>query len=180
MSKKPTVLMILDGYGLNDKCEHNAVCEAKTPIMDQLMSQCPYVKGQASGLAVGLPDGQMGNSEVGHLNMGAGRVVYQELTRITKAIQDGDFFENEELVKAVENAKANNSALHLFGLLSDGGVHSHITHVFGLLELQNVRVSRKFMYTASWMAVTLLRHPENPMLSSCRQKWMRSVSAKSA
>ena len=127
--------MILDGYGLNDKCEHNAVCEAKTPIMDQLMSQCPYVKGQASGLAVGLPDGQMGNSEVGHLNMGAGRVVYQELTRITKAIQDGDFFENEELVKAVENAKANNSALHLFGLLSDGGVHSHITHVFGLLEL---------------------------------------------
>ena len=95
MSKKPTVLMILDGYGLNDKCEHNAVCEAKTPIMDQLMSQCPYVKGQASGLAVGLPDGQMGNSEVGHLNMGAGRVVYQELTRITKAIQDGDFFENE-------------------------------------------------------------------------------------
>ena len=135
MSKKPTVLMILDGYGLNDKCEHNAVCEAKTPIMDQLMSQCPYVKGQASGLAVGLPDGQMGNSEVGHLNMGAGRVVYQELTRITKAIQDGDFFENEELVKAVENAKANNSALHMFGLLSDGGVHSHITHVFGLLEL---------------------------------------------
>ena len=82
MSKKPTVLMILDGYGLNDKCEHNAVCEAKTPIMDQLMSQCPYVKGQASGLAVGLPDGQMGNSEVGHLNMGAGRVVYQELTTL--------------------------------------------------------------------------------------------------
>ena len=180
MSKKPTVLMILDGYGLNDKCEHNAVCEAKTPIMDQLMSQCPYVKGQASGLAVGLPDGQMGNSEVGHLNMGAGRVVYQELTRITKAIQDGDFFENEELVKAVENAKANNSALHLFGLLSDGGVHSHITHVFGLLELAKRKGLEKFMYTASWMAVTLLRHPENPMLSSCRQKWMRSVSAKSA
>ena len=164
MSKKPTVLMILDGYGLNDKCEHNAVCEAKTPIMDQLMSQCPYVKGQASGLAVGLPDGQMGNSEVGHLNMGAGRVVYQELTRITKAIQDGDFFENEELVKAVENAKANNSALHLFGLLSDGGVHSHITHVYSdFWNWQNAKVSRKFMYTASWMAVTLLRHPENLM-----------------
>ena len=103
MSKKPTVLMILDGYGLNDKCEHNAVCEAKTPIMDQLMSQCPYVKGQASGLAVGLPDGQMGNSEVGHLNMGAGRVVYQELTRITKAIQDGDFFENEELEMCIRD-----------------------------------------------------------------------------
>ena len=95
--------------------------------------------------------------------MGAGRVVYQELTRITKAIQDGDFFENEELVKAVENAKANNSALHLFGLLSDGGVHSHITHVFGLLELAKRKGLEKFMYTASWMAVTLLRHPENLM-----------------
>lgn len=93
MSKKPVVLMILDGYGLNDKCEANAVCEGRTPVMDQLMSQCPYVKGQASGLAVGLPDGQMGNSEVGHLNMGAGRIVYQELTRITKSIEDGDFFE---------------------------------------------------------------------------------------
>ena len=94
MSKKPVVLMILDGYGLNDNCDHNAVCEARTPIMDQLMSQCPFVKGYASGMAVGLPDGQMGNSEVGHLNMGAGRIVYQELTRITKSIQDGDFFEN--------------------------------------------------------------------------------------
>lgn len=135
MSKKPTVLMILDGYGLNKNCEHNAVCEAKTPVMDQLMSQCPYVEGQASGMAVGLPEGQMGNSEVGHLNMGAGRIVYQELTRITKAIEDGDFFENQELLAAVENAKKNGSALHMFGLLSDGGVHSHITHLFGLLEL---------------------------------------------
>ncbi len=135
MSKKPTVLMILDGYGLNDNCDHNAVCEAKTPIMDQLMSQCPYVRGDASGLAVGLPDGQMGNSEVGHLNMGAGRIVYQELTRITKEINDGTFFENEGLLAAVENAKKNNSAIHFMGLLSDGGVHSHITHLFGLLEL---------------------------------------------
>ena len=135
MSKKPTVLMILDGYGLNDRCDANAVCEGKTPIMDQLKSQCPFVKGNASGMAVGLPDGQMGNSEVGHLNMGAGRIVYQELTRITKEIQDGDFFQNEALLKAVKNAKDNNSALHLFGLLSDGGVHSHLTHVFGLLEL---------------------------------------------
>ena len=135
MSKKPTVLMILDGYGLNDKCEHNAVCEAKTPIMDQLMSQCPYVKGQASGLAVGLPDGQMGNSEVGHLNMGAGRVVYQELTRITKSINDGDFFNVPEFLTAVENCKKNNSALHLFGLVSTGGVHSHLNHIYGLLEL---------------------------------------------
>ncbi|HIU77639.1 MAG TPA: 2,3-bisphosphoglycerate-independent phosphoglycerate mutase, partial [Candidatus Pelethocola excrementipullorum] len=135
MSKKPTVLMILDGYGLNQNCDHNAICEAKTPIMDQLMSQCPYVQGQASGLAVGLPEGQMGNSEVGHLNMGAGRTVYQELTRITKSIEDGDFFSNPELLAAVKNAKENNSSLHMMGLFSDGGVHSHINHVYGLLEL---------------------------------------------
>ena len=135
MEKRPVVLMILDGYGLNDNCEANAVCEGKTPIMDQLMSQCPFVKGQASGLAVGLPDGQMGNSEVGHLNMGAGRIVYQELTRITKSIEDGDFFSNEALMAAVENCKKNDSALHMFGLVSDGGVHSHITHIYGLLEL---------------------------------------------
>ena len=135
MSKKPTVLMILDGYGLNEKCEANAVCEGKTPVMDKLMAECPFVKGNASGMAVGLPEGQMGNSEVGHLNMGAGRIVYQELTRITKEIQDGVFFENEALLKAVRDAKENNAALHLFGLLSDGGVHSHLTHVYGLLEL---------------------------------------------
>ena len=135
MSKKPTVLMILDGYGLNDNCEHNAICEAKTPVMDQLMKDYPFVKGEASGMAVGLPEGQMGNSEVGHLNMGAGRIVYQELTRITKEIQDGDFFKNEALLTAVNNAKEHDSALHLFGLLSDGGVHSHNTHLYGLLEL---------------------------------------------
>ena len=135
MSKKPTVLMILDGYGLNPNCEHNAVCEGKTPVMDQLMSQCPFVKGQASGMYVGLPDGQMGNSEVGHMNMGAGRVVYQELTRITKSIQDGDFFRIPEFLTAVENCKKHDSALHLFGLVSDGGVHSHLTHIYGLLEL---------------------------------------------
>ena len=135
MSKKPVVLMILDGYGLNDTKEHNAVAEAKTPVMDKLMAEYPFVKGNASGMAVGLPDGQMGNSEVGHLNMGAGRIVYQELTRITKEIQDGTFFENPALLKAVENCKKNNSSLHLMGLLSDGGVHSHNTHLYGLLEL---------------------------------------------
>ena len=135
MSKKPVVLMILDGYGLNEKTEHNAVAEAKTPVVDGLMKEYPFVKGNASGMAVGLPDGQMGNSEVGHLNMGAGRIVYQELTRITKEIQDGTFFENPALVKAMENCKANDSALHAFGLLSDGGVHSHNTHLYGLLEM---------------------------------------------
>ena len=135
MSKKPTVLMILDGYGLNEKEEGNAVKLAKTPVMDGLMKEYPFAKGLASGMAVGLPDGQMGNSEVGHLNMGAGRIVYQELTRITKEIQDGVFFENKNLLAAVENCKKKGSALHLFGLLSDGGVHSHITHLYGLLEL---------------------------------------------
>ena len=135
MRKRPAVLMILDGYGIRENHEHNAVYEADTPVMDRLKKECPYVLAAASGLAVGLPEGQMGNSEVGHLNMGAGRIVYQDLTRITKSIQDGDFFENEALLAAVENVKKNNSALHLYGLLSDGGVHSHNTHLYGLLEL---------------------------------------------
>ena len=135
MSKKPTVLMILDGFGLNDKTEGNAVAQANKPNIDALMKDYPWVKGNASGLAVGLPDGQMGNSEVGHMNMGAGRIVYQELTRITKEIEDGDFFKNEALLAGMKNVKDNGSALHLYGLLSDGGVHSHITHLFGLLEM---------------------------------------------
>ena len=135
MSRKPVVLMILDGYGLNERHDGNAVYEAQTPVMDRLMKEYPFVKGNASGLSVGLPGGQMGNSEVGHLNMGAGRIVYQELTRITKSIEDGDFFENPEFLAAVENCKNHDSALHLYGLVSDGGVHSHITHIYGLLEL---------------------------------------------
>ena len=135
MSKKPVVLMILDGYGLDAPSEGNAISLAKTPVMDKLMKECPFVEGQASGMFVGLPDGQMGNSEVGHMNMGAGRIIYQDLTRITKDINDGTFFENKELLAAIDNCKKNNSDLHLWGLLSDGGVHSHITHVYGLLEL---------------------------------------------
>ena len=135
MSKRPTVLMILDGYGLNDKKEGNAIALAKKPVMDELMATCPFVHGNASGLAVGLPDGQMGNSEVGHLNMGAGRIVYQDLTRITKEIEDGDFFENAELKRAMQNAKDKDSSLHMYGLLSDGGVHSHNTHLYALLEM---------------------------------------------
>ena len=135
MSKKTTVLMILDGYGLNEKTEHNAVALGNTPVVDRLMKEYPFARGNASGMAVGLPDGQMGNSEVGHLNMGAGRIVYQELTRITKEIQDGTFFENPALMEAVNNCKEKNSALHFFGLLSNGGVHSHNTHLYGLLEL---------------------------------------------
>lgn len=135
MSKKPTVLMILDGYGLNEKQEGNAIAEANTPNMDKLMAEYPFVKGYASGMAVGLPEGQMGNSEVGHINMGAGRIVYQELTRITKEIHDGSFYQNAALLAAIDNCKRNGSDLHLFGLLSDGGVHSHNTHLYALLEL---------------------------------------------
>ena len=135
MSKKPVVLMVLDGYGLNDRTEGNAIAMANTPVMDKLMKECPFVPGNASGLAVGLPDGQMGNSEVGHMNIGAGRIIYQDLTSITKAIEDGDFFQNEALLEAIDNCKKNGSDLHLWGLLSDGGVHSHNTHVYGILEL---------------------------------------------
>jgi len=135
MDKKTTVLMILDGYGITEKTEGNAILMAKTPVMDRLVKAYPYQTGGASGLDVGLPDGQMGNSEVGHLNIGAGRVVYQELTRITKSIADGDFFENKALLAAVKNCKTYDSALHLYGLVSDGGVHSHNTHLYALLEL---------------------------------------------
>ena len=135
MSKKPTVLMILDGFGINEKKEGNAIAMANKPNLDRIFEKYPHVRGNASGMAVGLPDGQMGNSEVGHLNMGAGRIVYQELTRITKEINDGTFFENEELLRAVKNCKDNDSAFHMYGLVSDGGVHSHNTHLYGLLEL---------------------------------------------
>ncbi len=150
MSKKPTVLMILDGFGLNDREDGNAVFQADTPVIDKLMKEYPFVKGYASGLAVGLPDGQMGNSEVGHLNMGAGRIVYQELTRISKEIEDGSFFQNEVLLGAVENCKKNGSDLHLYGLLSDGGVHSHNTHLYGLLELAK-REGLKNVYVHCFM-----------------------------
>ena len=133
--KRPTVLLILDGYGLSENQEHNAIAQADTPVMDRLMKECPFVKGNASGEAVGLPDGQMGSSEVGHLNMGAGRIVYQDLVRITKEIENGDFFENEALLKAMNNAKEKGTSLHIYGLLSDGGVHSHNSHLYALLEM---------------------------------------------
>ena len=132
---KTTVLMILDGYGISNEIEYNAIRLAETPHLDWLFEKYPYQLGAASGMDVGLPEGQMGNSEVGHTNIGAGRVVYQELTRITKAIEDGDFFENEALLGAVKNVQTHGSTLHLYGLLSDGGVHSHISHLYGLLQL---------------------------------------------
>lgn len=139
MNKKLTMLMILDGFGINDNEKGNAVKLANTPNIDRLMKTCPTTEVYTSGLNVGLPDGQMGNSEVGHTNIGAGRIVYQELTRITKSIEDGDFFSIPEIVEAIENCKKNNSKLHIMGLLSDGGVHSHIRHLFALLELAKRR-----------------------------------------
>lgn len=133
--KKPIALLIMDGFGINNSDYGNAIHAAKTPNIDRLINSCPHTKIGASGLDVGLPDGQMGNSEVGHTNMGAGRIVYQELTRITKSIGDGDFFTNEAFLAAIENCKKNDSALHLMGLLSDGGVHSHNSHLYALIEL---------------------------------------------
>ncbi|MBP0990314.1 MAG: 2,3-bisphosphoglycerate-independent phosphoglycerate mutase [Oscillospiraceae bacterium] len=133
--KKPIVLIIMDGFGENPSSFGNAIKAASTPNLDKFFSEYPKTSIGASGMDVGLPDGQMGNSEVGHTNIGAGRVVYQELTRITKSISDGDFFSNKTLLGAVENCKKNGSALHICGLLSDGGVHSHINHLFALLKL---------------------------------------------
>ena len=134
MDKKITALIIMDGYGLSKEKLGNAVGVECSPYVHYLMQNYPTTQLDASGLAVGLPEGQMGNSEVGHLNIGAGRVVYQELTRITKSIKDGDFFENPAFLAAAEYARKNNGKLHLMGLLSSGGVHSHINHVMALVD----------------------------------------------
>ena len=133
--KKPLLLMILDGWGINPNPAHNAVALAKTPNLTRLLAEYPHVPIRTSGMAVGLPEGQMGNSEVGHLNIGAGRVVYQELTRVSKSIDDGDFFSNPVLLECIAKVKAAGGRLHLSGLLSDGGVHSHNSHLYALLEL---------------------------------------------
>ncbi len=135
MKKIPYAIIIMDGYGLAPSGAGNAITIDGSKNVNELIKNYPSATLGASGLSVGLPQGQMGNSEVGHLNMGAGRIVYQDLTKITKAIEDGDFFENPALLKAVENAKQNGKKLHLYGLLSNGGVHSHLTHVFALLKL---------------------------------------------
>ena len=139
METKPIMLMILDGFGINEKSDGNAVKQANTPNIDKLMKKYQTTKIYTSGLKVGLPDGQMGNSEVGHTNIGAGRIVYQELTKITKSIEDGDFFAIPEFIEAIENCKKYNSKLHILGLVSDGGVHSHIRHLYGLLEMAKRR-----------------------------------------
>ena len=135
MNKKLTMLMILDGYGINESEEGNCVKLANTPNLDEIFTKNPSTIIHTSGLDVGLPEGQMGNSEVGHTNIGAGRIIYQDFTKITKSIEDGDFFSIPEFVSAIENCKKNNSKLHIMGLVSDGGVHSHIRHLYGLLEM---------------------------------------------
>lgn len=139
MKKTPYAIIIMDGYGLAPAGEGNAITLNGSKNVNALMREYPSATLGASGLSVGLPDGQMGNSEVGHLNMGAGRIVYQDLTKITKAIEDGDFFENPALVKAMDNAKKNGKKLHLYGLVSNGGVHSHLTHLYALLEMAKKR-----------------------------------------
>ena len=136
---RPAALIILDGYGIGEPNDGNAIYLAKTPVMDKLLECCPHTRLSASGLDVGLPEGQMGNSEVGHTNIGAGRVVYQDLPRISNAITDGSFFTNSAYVKAMDDAKAGGAALHVLGLLSDGGVHSHITHIFAILDMARQR-----------------------------------------
>src|SRR5690554_5805219 len=135
MTKNPVMLIVLDGWGIGKGYEGNAVHLANTPNFDSLINKYPNTRLSASGLAVGLPEGQMGNSEVGHLNIGSGRIIYQELTKITKSIEDGSFFAKEEFLSAIDNAKKNGSKLHIMGLVSDGGVHSHNTHLYALLEL---------------------------------------------
>ena len=143
MSKKMTALIIMDGFGINPAKEGNAIYAAGTPELDKLLAKFPHTQLGASGMDVGLPDGQMGNSEVGHLNIGAGRIVYQELTRITKDIRDGEFFKKEPLIWAMDSVKQNGGSLHLMGLLSDGGVHSHNTHLYALLEMAKQRGLKK-------------------------------------
>ena len=139
MTKKPLALIIMDGYGIAPAGAGNAISLASTPNMDKYMSTCAHTKLFCSGLSVGLPDGQMGNSEVGHTNMGAGRIVYQELTRISKAIDDGDFFKNAAICGAIDNCLNQQSTLHIMGLVSDGGVHSHNTHLYALIKLAKKR-----------------------------------------
>ncbi len=143
MNKPMTALIIMDGFGLNPSHEGNAIYAAGTPNLDKLTAMYPHTQIGASGMDVGLPDGQMGNSEVGHLNIGAGRIVYQELTRITKDIMDGAFFQKEPLIWAMDTARETGKALHLMGLLSDGGVHSHNTHLYALLEMAKQRGLKK-------------------------------------
>ena len=148
--KKPLVLMILDGWGYRDSAPDNAITAANTPVMDRLWNEYPHCLVDGSGGAVGLPDGQMGNSEVGHVNLGAGRVVYQDFTRISQSIKTGEFFDNPVLTENVEQAVAKNGAVHIMGLLSAGGVHSHEEHLMAMVELAHKK--RRSTYLRAWLS----------------------------
>ena len=139
MKTHPIVLIILDGFGLRESNDSNAINLAQKPVWDELWNTYPHTSLNASGLSVGLPEGQMGNSEVGHLTMGAGRIIYQDLTRISEDIKNGNFFQNSIIISALDKAKKTNRAVHVLGLLSPGGVHSHEDHIFALLQLANER-----------------------------------------
>ena len=147
---KPVLLVVLDGWGLRAERDANAIAVAGTPNMDALVREFPHTAIETSGLSVGLPEGQMGNSEVGHTNLGAGRIVYQDLVRINRAVEDGSFYKNDALLQACRRAKENGGALHLMGLLSDGGVHSHNEHLYALVELaRREGVPRTFIHAST-------------------------------
>lgn len=149
---KPLVLIILDGFGHSESPDYNAIYAAKKPVWDRLLATQPHGLISGSGMDVGLPDGQMGNSEVGHMNLGAGRVVYQDFTRVTKAIRDGEFFENPVIAAAVDKAVAADKAVHILGLLSPGGVHSHEDHLVAMAQMAARRAPARSTCMPSWMA----------------------------
>lgn len=163
VSKKPMVLVILDGYGYREDQQDNAIFNAKTPVMDALWAKRPHTLIDASGTEVGLPDRQMGNSEVGHVNLGAGRIVYQDLTRLDVEIKERTFFANPTLTRAVDKAVAAGKAVHIMGLLSAGGVHSHEDHIMAMVELAAERGAEKSICTLSWM-VAIRRHAAQKVL----------------
>ena len=180
MQKTMTALIIMDGFGINPAHEGNAIYQQGTPRLDALMARYPHTKLGASGMDVGLPDGQMGNSEVGHLNIGAGRIVYQELTRITKDIQDGTFFEKAPLIHAMDTAKETGKSVHLMGLVSDGGVHSHNTHLYALLgDVQAPRRGEGLCALLSGWARRAAHQRHRTMCASFRPRWTRSAWARS-
>lgn len=176
---KPLVLIILDGFGHSDSPESNAVFAAKKPVLDRLSATVPNGLISGSGMDVGLPDGQMGNSEVGHMNLGAGRVVYQDFTRVTKAIRDGEFFENPTICAAVDKAVAAGKAVHFMGLLSDGGVHSHQDHLIAMAELAFKRGAEKFICMPSSTAATRRRKAPRRRSNCSTQRSRHSARAAS-
>ncbi|GMA63101.1 hypothetical protein GCM10025859_35410 [Alicyclobacillus fastidiosus] len=173
----PVALIILDGFGLNPEREGNAVAQANTPTLDKLWETYPHTTLLASGEAVGLPEGQFGNSEVGHSNIGAGRILYQELTKINKAIREGDFFQNEVLKRVMNAAIRNDKTLHLCGLVSDGGVHSHIEHALALLRMAAGLDVKKSSCTRFSTAAIPHRKQGPSLLSASRRRWPISARA---